>query len=48
MVEVLVAVKMGIVKFISYKLAEMISADEAHIRFKYFVIYLNQVIQGTI
>ena len=48
MLEVVVTVKMGIVKYISDKLAEMISADEAYIIFQYFVIYLNQVIQDTI
>ena len=48
MLEVVVTVKMGIVKYISDKLADMISADEAYIIFQYFVIYLNQVIQDTI
>ena len=45
--EVVVTVKMGIVKYISNKLAGMISTDEAYIRFQYFVIYLNLLIQDT-
>ena len=44
MLKVAVTVKMEIAKYISDKLAEMISADQAYIRFQYFVIYLNQVI----
>ena len=48
MLEVVVPVKMEIAKYISDKMAEMISADEAYIRFQYFVIYLNWVIQDTI
>ena len=39
--EVVVTVKMRIVKYISYILDEMISADDSDIRFQYFVIYLN-------
>ena len=39
--EVVVTIKTKIVKYISYKLEEMISADDADIRFQYFVIYLN-------
>jgi len=41
-------VKMRIVKYISYELDEMISADVTYIRFQYFVIYFNEVIQDTI
>ena len=36
-----VTVKMRIVRYVSYKLDEMISADKAYIRFQYFVIYFN-------
>ena len=39
--EVVVTVNTRIVKYISYKLKEMISADDADIRFQYFMIYLN-------
>ena len=39
--EVVVTVKTKIVKYISYKLEEMMSADDGDIRFQYFVIYLN-------
>ena len=46
--EVDVTITLGIAKYISDKLAEMISADEAYRRFQYFVIYLNQVIPDTI
>ena len=46
--EVVVTVKTRIVIYISYKLDEMISAGESYIRFQYFVIYLNWVIQDTI
>jgi len=42
-----VTVKMRILKYISYKLDEMISANETYIRFQYFVIYFNKVIQDT-
>ena len=45
---VVVTVKTRIVIYISYKLDEMISADEAYIRFQYFVIYLKWVIQDTL
>ena len=48
MLEVVVTVKIEIAKYIADKLAEMISADQGYIRFQYFVIYLNQVIQDTI
>ena len=46
--KVVVTIKLRIVKYILYKLDEMISADEAYIRFEYFVIYLNWVIQNII
>ena len=48
MLKVVIPVEMEIAKYISDKLAEMISADETYIRFQYFVIYLNWVIQDTI
>ena len=46
--KVVVTVKMRIVKYIFYKLDEMISTNDADIRFQYFVIYLNKMIQDTI
>ena len=48
MLEVVVIVKLGIVKYIYDKLAGMISTDGAYIKFQYIVIYLNRVIQDTI
>ena len=48
MLEVVITVKTEIAKYIFDKLAEMISADKAYIRFQYFVIYLKWVIQDTI
>ena len=47
MLEVVVTMKMRIVKYIADKLAGIISTDETYIRFQYFVIYLNRVIQDT-
>jgi len=46
--EGILMVKMRRVKYVAYKLNEIISADEADIRFQYVTIYLNEVIQDII
>jgi len=40
--------KNSIVKYIYYKVDEIISTYEAYIMFQYFAIYFNKIIQNTI
>jgi len=43
-----VTLKRSIVKYICYKVEEMISNDRVYVKFKYFAIYVNKVIQDMI
>ena len=44
----IVTLKKNIVKYICYKVEEMISNDRVYVKFQYFAIYVNKVIQDTI
>jgi len=44
----IVTLKKSIVKYICYKVEEMISNDRVYVKFQYFAIYVNKVIQDTI
>jgi len=43
-----VTLKTSIVKYICYKVEEMISTDRGYVMFQYFAIYVNKVIPDTI
>jgi len=44
----IVTLKKSIVKYICYKVEEMISTDKVYVKFQYFAIYVNKVIQDMI
>ena len=43
----IVTLKNSTVKYIDYKVDEMISPYEAYVMFQYFAIYFNKIIQNT-
>jgi len=44
----IVTLKKSLVKYICYKVEEMISTDRVYVKFQYIAIYVNKVIPDTI
>jgi len=44
----IVTLRKSIVKYICYRVDEIISTDRVYIMFQYFAIYFNKIIQDTV